>query len=102
MPTTPPTAESGRYLISSNDSASLAEFIRAASADPEIGVAETIGPRNQPHTVVVTLTPEKAVALEQQFRQSSPLKIEPDRPLSLFGDASGVPVAEENQHGQEP
>lgn len=92
MPSNPSQAESGHYIIRATDPAALASFIREASVDPELTLIDQIGPAGQPHTVVVTMSSAKAAALEQRFSPtSSPLKIEPDRPLSLFGNTPGMP-----------
>jgi hypothetical protein len=85
MPSSTPAAGSGRYIIRSRDSMQLAELIRRIAADPEIMLIDTIGPPGAPHTCVVTMSPERAAALELQFRTTNQFTIEPDRPLSLFG-----------------
>ena len=87
MPSNEPAAGKGRYMISAVDDANagaLAEFVRSSGADPDIAVVDTIGPPGQPHTVVVDLSSDKALALARRFLASHQLLIEPDRPLSLF------------------
>ncbi|EGF31653.1 hypothetical protein IMCC9480_3622 [Oxalobacteraceae bacterium IMCC9480] len=91
MPSQPSQAESGHYIIRSTDPAALANFIHEASVDPELTLIDKIGPAGQPHTVVVAMSNAKATALGQRFTQASPLKIEPDRPLSLFGHSGRRP-----------
>ncbi len=77
----------GHYIVRSEDAGQLAEFVEDIRQDPAVKLVDTIGPTNQPHTVVVAMSPEKALSLEQRFRKNStPLIIEPDRPLSLFGE----------------
>lgn len=75
----------GRYLIIANDTQRLQRFIADAQADPELDLIETIGPTGAPHTTVYEMTHNKAGALEQGFQAEGALRIEPDRPLSLFG-----------------
>ncbi len=82
-------AAKARFLIHARaDAAPVRDFLTAAADDPDIAVVDTIGPREQPHTVVVEISPDKALALAQRFRNSShptnQLTIEPDRPLSMF------------------
>lgn len=86
MPENQPAPPKGRFMISAVDEAdgTLAEFVRASNADPEIALVDAIGPPGQPHTVVVDVTADKARALAQRFRVSNKLFIEPDGPLSLF------------------
>lgn len=80
-----------RFLIhAKDDGAPLRDFLASIAGDSDIAVVDTIGPRDLPHTAVLELSPEKALALAQYFRSSSSfskqLTIEPDRPLSLFDD----------------
>lgn len=88
-PIQPPRQAVARFIIRSDDHGQLAEFIKNANDDPDIEMIDSIGPAGQPHTVVVAMSAEKASSLEQRFRNAAHLKIEPDRPLSLFGDATG-------------
>lgn len=75
----------GRYLISCTDSTRLNQFLSDALANPELQLLQTIGPPGAPHTAVYDMPHDTAAQLERQFIASSHLKIEPDRPLSLFG-----------------
>lgn len=75
----------GRYLIIANDSHRLQRFIADARKDPELRLIDTIGPTDAPHTAVCDMAHKKAAALRQDFQVEGKLKIEPDRPLSLFG-----------------
>jgi hypothetical protein len=85
MPSIPAGSDKGRYIIRSRDDAKpLAEFLSSVDDDPAIDLVDTIGPQGQPHTVVVEMSHEKALSLEQRFRNTNQLVIEPDRPLSLF------------------
>ena len=78
----------GPYIVRSEDAGQLADFIQDIQQDPAVTLVDTIGPANRPHTVVVAMSPEKALSLEQRFSNNSiPLIIEPDRPLSLFTQA---------------
>lgn len=80
--------ESGRYIVRSEQPGTLAGFLDGIAGDADIEVVDLIGPVGAPHTAVVSMPREKAVALEQGFRSSNQLiTIEPDRPLSLFGGA---------------
>jgi hypothetical protein len=83
-----PKSDSGRYIIQAADPRQLAEFLDEIGKDKDMELLDTIGPAGQPHTAVVAMSQEKANSLEQRFRTSNQqLKIEPDRPLSLFGAA---------------
>ncbi len=74
-----------RYLVQSPLPATLARFLEAAAADPDMEIVDRIGPPGEPHTAVIVMSPPKADALKQQFRISGQgLTIEPDRPLSLY------------------
>jgi rRNA processing protein Gar1 len=88
MPMAEPQAGSGRYIIRSDDSAKLNEFIKSVVSEPGMTLVDVIGPTEQPHTAVVEMSHDKARSLEQQFRNAkTPMIIEPDRPLSLFNGA---------------
>lgn len=80
-------AGTGRYIIRSDVPDRLEEFIKDVSDDSDIELVDLIGPAGQRHTAVAVMSHEKASSLEQRFRNSNHLKIEPDRPLSLFGNA---------------
>ena len=74
-----------RYIIRATaDAAPLAAFLATIKDDPSVELIDTIGPRDQPHTVVVEISHDMARRLEQRFGNSKQLIIEPDRPLSLF------------------
>ncbi len=88
MTTLPGGPGRGRYLISCNDGTKLARFIVEAGRNPELQVLDTIGPRGAPHTAVFEMDHSTAAALERDFAASGDMKIEPDRPLSLFGPAT--------------
>lgn len=75
----------GRYLIIASDNRRLRRFVDDAHIDPELQLVETIGPNDAPHTAVYEMAHNKAIALQQDFAAEGVLKIEPDRPLSLFG-----------------
>ncbi|MES2152800.1 MAG: hypothetical protein V4508_23735 [Pseudomonadota bacterium] len=84
MPLPEPAPGKGRYLISAiANPAALLDFLRVLGGDPEIKLVDTIGPPERPHTLVIDLAREKALALEQRFRETNQLMIEPDQPLSL-------------------
>ena len=76
----------GRYLVSSADSTQVADFIAQADADPALTLVEKIGPQEAPHTAVFEMPHATAATLALRFKHSGNLKIEPDRPLSLFGN----------------
>jgi hypothetical protein len=81
----PTTGEPSRYIIRAvDDGPALAAFIAAIGANAAVRLLDTIGPRTQPHTAVVETDALTARQLEQSFRISNQLMIEPDRPLSLF------------------
>jgi rRNA processing protein Gar1 len=76
----------GRFIVRSDDAATLAAFLQSVQNDPGMTLVDVIGPAGQPHTAVVDMSEDKAHSLEQQFRDAkSRITIEPDRPLSLFG-----------------
>ena len=84
----PYTGDAKRYIIRAvEDGPALAAFIAAIRANPAVKVVDAIGPREQPHTAVVETDAATAGQLEQSFRTSNQLMIEPDRPLSLFDGA---------------
>lgn len=76
-----------RYIIRAAEPGRLAEFLASVSDDPHITILDLIGPAGMPHTAVATMPRETAQSLEQRFRASRQLMIEPDRPLSLFADS---------------
>ena len=78
-------SERARYIVRARDDkpAALAAFLAGVGADPDIDVVDTIGPQGQPHTAVVAIAPDKALAFERRFQNSNQLSIERDRPLSL-------------------
>ncbi|MTV37824.1 hypothetical protein [Duganella radicis] len=97
MPNTPstsgppqPLSDKARFLVHAARGAPLNDFLAVAATDDDITVLDVIGPRERPHTAVVEITPAKAQLLEQHFRQTGTpthqLTIEPDRPLTMFGD----------------
>ena len=78
-------SERARYIVRARDDnpAALAAFLAGVGADPDIDVVDTIGPQGRPHTAVVAIAPDKALAFERRFQNSNQLSIERDRPLSL-------------------
>ena len=76
----------GRYLISCHDSGKLAGFVSDASGNPELQLLDTMGPPGAPHTAVFDMSHDKAAELQRHFAAGGDLKIEPDQPLSMFGD----------------
>ena len=85
-----------RYLVHGACGSSLADFLALAETDPDITVADLIGPRGQPHTAVLEITAETAQRLQRQFRHagtpSHQLTIEPDRPLSMYDSGAFGPI----------
>lgn len=74
-----------RYIVrATDDGAALSTFIAAIPANPALRLVETIGPHARPHTVVIETDAATADRLQESFRTSNQLMIEPDRPLSLF------------------
>jgi len=74
----------GRYLVSATESVQLTAFLHEASTDPTLHLLQTIGPHDAPHTAVFEMPHTIAAALAQRFGAVGTLKIEPDRPLSMF------------------
>lgn len=78
-------SETSRYIIRAVEAGpALAAFLASLPADTAVRLVDTIGPQAQPHTAVVETDARTAQQLEQAFRISNQLMIEPDRPLSLF------------------
>lgn len=74
----------GRYLVSSNDSNKLVDFIEQSSEDASLSLLDTMGPVDKPHTAVFDMPHETAALLSRQFKSEGNLKIEADRPLKMF------------------
>lgn len=87
--------DKARFLVHAARGVPLNDFLTVAATDPEIGVVDILGPRDQPHTAVVEISQDKARLLEQHFRRtgtpSHQLTIEPDRPLSMFDNGAVDP-----------
>jgi hypothetical protein len=82
----PQSQDTNRYIVrAAGDIAPLQSFIDGIVDDPVIRLVEKIGPARQPHTVVIETDVSTAQMLDQRFRSTNQLMIEPDRPLSLFG-----------------
>jgi hypothetical protein len=83
----PQSQNSNRYIVrAAGDCAPLLSFIDSITDDPVIRLVEKVGPAHQPHTIVIETDVSTAQMLDQRFRSTNQLMIEPDRPLSLFGD----------------
>lgn len=76
----------GRYLVSCPDSAKLSGFVSEAQRMPDLRLLDTIGPQGAPHTAVYEMAHATAAQLSQRFAAGGDMKIEPDQPLSMFGD----------------
>ena len=74
----------GHYLVSSNDSTQLSDFIAGASDDSSLTLLQIVGPHDAPHTALYDMPHDSAAELARRFQLAGTLKIEPDRPLSLF------------------
>jgi hypothetical protein len=82
----PHPQDTNRYIVrAAGNIAPLQSFIDSIVDDPVIRLAEKIGPAHQTHTVVIETDVSTAHMLEQRFRSTNQLMIEPDRPLSQFG-----------------
>lgn len=84
MPLQTPHGGKDRYIVRSEDSSLLADFIDETTTDPELELVDTVGPVGAPHTAVFLMPHEKAQALQQRYGESNRIIIERDRPLSLF------------------
>ena len=74
-----------RFIVRARaEGSTLKDFLTIIRDDPELEVANTIGPEGHPHTAVVSTSADHAPAFEQRFSHSPELIIERDRPLSLF------------------
>lgn len=81
----PPATGKTRYIVrAAGESAPLQQFIASLQGEPAIRLLDTVGPPQQPHTVVIETDQDTAQQLAQRFHDNSQLTIEPDRPLSLF------------------
>jgi hypothetical protein len=80
-----------RYLVRARGTGPAAEqaldafmaFIRKAS---DLALLDAIGPPGHPHTLVIGVPPGQVGTYEPQFHEWRDLIIEPDRPLSMFGE----------------
>jgi hypothetical protein len=82
----PQSQDTNRYIVrAAGDIAPLQSFIDSIVDDPVIRLVEKIGPAHQAHTVVIETDVSTAQMLDLRFRSTNQLMIEPDRPLSLFG-----------------
>ncbi|TFW30913.1 hypothetical protein [Massilia horti] len=80
-----PNQGTNRYIVhATGDGTALAEFIAGLPSQPAIRLVEVIGPHDRPHTAVIETDAATALQLQENFRHSNKLMIEPDRPLSLF------------------
>jgi hypothetical protein len=70
------------YLVRARQPGVLARVITRMEADPAITIARTIGPPEQPHTLLASMAEAQAEALKQQF--AGELIVERDRPLTLY------------------
>jgi len=74
----------GRYLVSSSDGRQLSDFIGRAGHDAALKLIQVMGPQDAPHTALFDMPHDSAAELERSFQEAGHLKIEPDRPLSMF------------------
>lgn len=74
----------GHYLVSSSDSKQLSDFIARASDDDALKLIQIMGPQTAPHTALYDMPHDSAAELARRFQEAGHLKIEPDRPLSMF------------------
>ncbi len=74
----------GHYLVSSSDSKQLSDFIARAVNDAALKLIQVMGPEDAPHTALFDMPHDSAANLARSFQQAGHLKIEPDRPLSMF------------------
>lgn len=73
-----------RYIVrAAGDVAPLQSFIDGIVDDPVIRLVEKIGPAHTPHTIVIDTDAATAQMLDERFRSTNQLMIEPARPLSL-------------------
>ena len=84
MPFTP---NPNRYVVrAAGDCAPLLSFIDSITDDPVIRLVDKIGPARQAHTVVIETDVATAQMLDQRFRSTNQLMIEPDRPLAPYDE----------------
>lgn len=78
--------KANRYIVrAAGSSAPLQDFIDNITGDPGVQLVEKIGPAYQPHSAVIETDMSTAQMLDQRFRSTRQLTIEPDRALSPFG-----------------
>jgi hypothetical protein len=76
-----------RYLVrAAGDIAPLQRFIDSIADDPVIRLVEKIGPPRRAHTVLIETDVATAQMLDQRFRSTNQLMLEPDRPLGPLAD----------------
>jgi hypothetical protein len=72
-----------RYIVrAAGDVAPLQSFIDGIVDDPVIRLVEKIGPAHAPHTVAIETDLATAQMLDQRFRSTNQLMIEPARSQS--------------------
>lgn len=84
MPLMNTGSDNGRYIVRAQDATRLKDFIASVQTNPQMVLLETIGPADHPHTAIFSMPHDTARALQERYAQH--LTIEPDQPLSLFGD----------------
>ena len=72
------------YLVRALQPEVRAQVASAIEADPSLQIVRRIGPVQDPHTFVVSMSARDADALIQRF--AGRLIVERDRPLQLFPD----------------
>ena len=78
------TADNERYhyLVRPLQADVRAQLISAMEGDPSVHIVRRLGPHDEPHTFVMSMSVRQAEALKQRF--TSGLIIERDRPLTAF------------------
>ncbi|MES2014850.1 MAG: hypothetical protein V4484_00010 [Pseudomonadota bacterium] len=80
-----------RYIVRARtDTGALADFLAMIQNDPSLELVDTIGPAQRPHTAVIAVTPQQALAFEQRLRNTQQLVFERDQPMSLFDTTAGA------------
>jgi hypothetical protein len=81
MPNTNTSRE--RYMVAQRTQGDLLSKLAAQfHTDPEIAVLDKIGPAEQPDTLVVSMTPDRARQLKADY--AGKLIVEKDAPLTAF------------------
>ncbi|HVL75413.1 MAG TPA: hypothetical protein VM406_05310 [Noviherbaspirillum sp.] len=79
-----------RYIVHAQDARRLADFVHEIRARDDVELVDLIGPADAPHIAVLHMPRATARELQERFRTTHQIFIEPDQPLSpLCGGVAG-------------